>query len=109
MHRELAEASTFEEMLVIGQKYSSIAQASVDSLQRQLVVKELSRSITEVGDKSYLDYIKPYMEQKKLSDVIYELKSARESASTDEHRKAIDNQIAILQPIVEEIEKVYGK
>ena len=109
MHRELAEVDSFEEMLVIGQKYSTLAQASVDVLERQDVVKELSRSVTEFGDKSYLDYVKPYMEQKKLSDVLYELKSLREDASTEKMRATIDTQIAIIQPMIEEIEKVYGK
>ena len=109
MHRELAEANSFADMLVIGQKYSSLAQASVDPLERQEVVKELSRSISEFGDKGYLDYIKPYMEQKKLSDVLYELKSLREDASTDKMRNTIDTQIAIIQPMVEKIQEVYEK
>ena len=109
MHRELAESDSFEDMLAIGTKYSSLAQSSVDPLERQEVVKELSRSISEFGDKSYLDYIKPYMEQKKLSDVLYELKSLREDASTDKMRDTIDTQIAIIQPMIEQIEEVYGK
>ena len=109
MHRELAEADNFEEMMVIGQKYSSMAQASVDPMQRQEVIKELSRSISEVGNMSYLDYIKPYMQQKKLSDVVFELKSLREDASTDKMRRAIDMQLEAISPMIDEIEKVYGK
>ena len=109
MHRELAESDSFEDMLAIGVKYSSLAQASVDPLERQEVVKELSRSVSEFGDKGYLDYIKPYMEQKKLSDVLYELKSLREDASTDKMRQTIDTQIAIIQPMIETIQEVYKK
>lgn len=109
MHRELAEADGFDEMLGIASKYSAMLQNSVDPLQRSMAMKELSRSISEVGDKTYLDYLKPYMNQKKLSDVIYELRSLKEDASTDEMRKVIDSQIEVLTPMVEEIQKVHGE
>ena len=107
LHRELAELDNFDDMIMAANKYASLLQNSVDPLQQQLAIKEFSRNVSEVGDKTILDYLKPYMNQKKLSDVIFELKSLREDASTDEMREVIDAQIEALTPIIKEIEEVY--
>lgn len=109
MHRELAEAQSFEEMMVIASTYSNIAQNSVDPLKRGDMVTILARYVSPTSNKDYRDYFKPYIDQKDLNDVVSELKSLREDASTDEMRSQVDTQIAIIESMIPAIEEAYGK
>ena len=107
MHRDLAEANTLGEMLIIGSKYSGMAVSSVDPLKRGDMTRALSRYVSPTTGKDYLDYIQPYLDKKDLDDVVEELISLKEDASTDEMRRQIDTQIAIVESMIPAINEAY--
>jgi hypothetical protein len=109
MHRQLADANSWEEMISIVNKFSGIAQSSVDPLQRKLVAKTMSMFLTDIGDKSTLDYLRPYMETGNLSDRVAELRGAREDASTEAQRKEIEEAILMLEPMIQKIQEFEDK
>jgi hypothetical protein len=107
MHRSLAEANSYEEMMDIVSQYSSIAQASVDPLERTEVIKEMNSFLTDINDKTTWDYIKPYIDQKDLEDALFELRGLREDAGTAEMRQQIEDAILYLEPQVQQIKEFY--
>ena len=109
MHRELAKERSLEGMLRIASKYSGIATGAVDPLKRGDIVQALAGYVSSDIGKDFKAYIKPYIDQRDLNDIIPELQSLKEDASTDEMRRQIDNQITIIQSMIPEIEKAYGK
>jgi hypothetical protein len=95
-------------MLRIATKYSGIAVGSVDPLKRGEIIQSLARYVSPDSGNDFMGYIKPYIDQRDLGDVVAELHSLKEDASTDEMRKQITDQITIIQSMIPAIEEAYG-
>jgi hypothetical protein len=108
MHRDLAKETSLEGMLRIATKYSGIAVGSVDPLKRGDIIQSLARYVSPDSGNDFMGYIKPYIDQRDLGDVVAELHSLKEDASTDEMRKQITDQITIIQSMIPAIEEAYG-
>ena len=109
MHRDLVKENSYLGVLEIASKYSGIATNSVDVLKRGEIVESLSRYVSPDTGKDFMGYFKPYLDQRTLEEIIPELQSLKEDASTDEMRKQIDNQITVIKAIIPEIDKAFGK
>lgn len=107
MHRELADAGTYEKAMEIVRKYSDIAQASVDKNDRKKVSEVFSMFKTDIQGQNTFEYIKPYINNMDMEDKVAELRSLREEAGSQQLQKEIDDAIAILTPMIEDINKVY--
>ena len=108
MHRDLAKETSLEGMMKIATKYSGIAVGSVDPLKRGEIIQSLARYVSPDSGNDFMGYIKPYIDQRDLGDVVAELHSLKEDASTDEMRKQITDQITIIQSMIPAIEEAYG-
>lgn len=107
MHRELADANSLEEMLVIANDFTTYAKASVDPIYHNEVTGALGMYTSDINNQNYFQYILPYINSKDVGDSIFELRALRQEAGTEEMQKQIDEAIEFLEPLANQIQEFY--
>jgi hypothetical protein len=107
MHRELANATSLEEMLIIANDFTTYAKASVDPIHHNEVTRALGMYTSDINNQNYFQYILPYINTKDVADSIFELRALRQEAGTEEMQNQIDEAIEFLEPMANQIQQFY--